>query len=574
MTNPTHDSDDDRLAELSVSWEDSWDHGIELTPEELCADCPHLLQPLRERIAALKEMAWLKQDLGTTQPSELDPPLTGLLASRYRIEGLLGEGGHGRVYRALDEELRRPVAIKLAHDSRNPVDLLNEARRVAQLRHPGLVAVHDVGRHENRLFVVSDLIEGQSLAELLAGGRLPLREAVRISAEVAEALHFAHEQGFVHRDIKPANILLGSDRHPLITDFGIAITQGELGSRSAASIGTLSYMAPEQVAGESQLIDRRTDVYALGVVLFELLTGRSPYQARTPLALREQILFRQPLALRAADAALPAALETICSRCLAKHPADRHEAASTLAAELRSWLTPKDKQRSSTWMMIALALCLLIVGGAVAFQHLPQLNLGSPFVRDGAIHFGGRTRIVTPVVRTLPVTLEAWVRPDAYTGTGCQFVIGSDVPTKYGVGIGICGSVLSAEYLSGMLNSAAAVPPGEWSHIAGVFTETETRLYLNGVLVHSGPGGKSADSSTKFVIGDVGLTNPIAVFHGDMRAIRISSGERYTADFTPSQKFAPDHDALAVYSAKSIDGRTLRDISGQQNDASVEIGAK
>jgi hypothetical protein len=273
--------------------------------------------------------------------------------------------------------------------------------------------------------------------------------------------------------------------------------------------------------------------------------------------------------LRAADPSLPIGLEVICSKAMAKHPGDRFESAEQMANELRLWL--EDSKRRRRWIIWAIvALVVLAAIGLVVAWAMS----GSPFVQDGAIHFDGRTRIVTPVERKLPVTLEAWIRPDDYTGANCQFVIGSDVPTKYGVGFGICGSVLSAEYQGGMINTSTAVPPGKWSHIAGVFTDAESRLYMNGNLIHTGPGGKSDSSVTNFVIGDVGLTNPISVFHGEIRAARISQGERYSGDFTPREKITGDEETLAVYSAESIDGRVVRDLSGKGNDASIEITAK
>lgn len=273
--------------------------------------------------------------------------------------------------------------------------------------------------------------------------------------------------------------------------------------------------------------------------------------------------------LRAADASMPVALEAVCSRAMAKHPADRFETAEAMASDLRGWLD--DSRRKRRWLIRGLAALVVVsvIGAVVAWAIQ-----GSSFVRDGAIHFDGRTRIVTPVERKLPVTLEAWVRPDPYEGTDCQFVIGSDVPKLYGIGVGICGSVFSAEYQGGMINSSAAVPPGEWSHLGGVFTETESRLYLNGKLVHTGTGGKSDGTVTNFVIGDVGLSNPIAKFHGEIRAVRISQGERYTGDFKPSDKITGDQETIAVYSAEGISGRVVRDLSGNGNDASIETTAK
>lgn len=563
----------DRLADLLVKWEEAFDEGKDIPAEELCTDCPHLTAELQTKIDSLKSTSWIKRDPARPLTDRREPDakdITGtVLAERYRLDQLLGKGGHGCVFKAHDLKLRRDVAVKIGLARTSSDLLLDEARRVARLKHPCIVGVHDCGEHEGRMFLVFELVEGKSLGDVIRDKRLSIREAVNLVATVADALNYAHKQGCLHRDIKPENILIDAEGKPLIADFGVACTLEEIQKGRSLSSGTLAYMAPEQIAQETQLLDGRCDVHALGVLLFELLTGRSPFQARTPAALREQILFRPPTLLRAADASLPVGLEAICSRAMAKHPGDRFESAEQMANELRAWLDgSKKKRRLMIWAVIALVV-VAVVGAVIAWAMQ-----GSPFVRDGAIHFDGHMRIVTPLERKLPVTLEAWVRPDPYTGTDCQFVIGSDVPTVYGVGIGICGSVLSAEYQGGMINTSTVVPPEEWSHVAGVFSETETRLYLNGKLVHTGPGGKSDGTVTNFVLGDVGLTNPIAIFHGDVRSVRISQGERYTGDFTPSNKITGDHETLAVYSAEGIDGRTVRDLSGKGNNASIETTAK
>jgi len=195
-----------------------------------------------------------------------------------------------------------------------------------------------------------------------------LTEATHLVAQVADALHYAHEHGFVHRDIKPSNILLDNQGRPLITDFGIAVTTEEVNDRRIPRSGTLPYMAPEQVAGEVQLIGPRTDVYALGVVLFELLTGRVPYQGRTPTAMKEQILFRPPVAPRTIDGKIPPDLEAICLRCLAKHPADRFGSAAELAEALRT--RPKFRVR---WrLMVASVLAVAVIAYMIfAGRFLP-----------------------------------------------------------------------------------------------------------------------------------------------------------------------------------------------------------
>jgi len=531
------DDDKDLLADLLVKWEEAFDEGKDIPAEELCTDCPHLTTELQTKIEGLKATSWVKRD-----PAR---PLTGrreadakdfsgtVLANRYRLDELLGRGGYGQVYKGYDIKLERQVAVKIGHARTSSDLLLDEARRVARLKHSCIVAVHDCGEHDGRMFLVFELIEGKSLADVIRDKKLPVRDAVTLVATVAEGLHYAHQQGCLHRDIKPENILINDEGKPLIADFGVACTLEEIEKGRSVSSGTLAYMSPEQVAGESQLLDGRCDVHALGVLLFELLTGRSPFQARTQAGLREQILFRPPLMLRAADSSLPKELEAICSKAMAKHPADRHESAAVLATELRDWLDESKKRRQTMWIIAAIMVLGLLIAvvvialGSGTSQH-------DDFIQNGIMHFDGRTRIVTEVERTLPCTLEAWIKPDPYTGENCQFVIGSDVPGKYGLGIAICGSMLSVEYISGMSNSTASIPPNRWSHVAAVFSESETRLYVNGKLVEIAPRSKP-EGDTRFVIGNVGENNLISFYRGEVRSARISSGERYSDSFSPTE---------------------------------------
>jgi hypothetical protein len=184
------------------------------------------------------------------------------------------------------------------------------------------------------------------------------------------------------------------------------------------------------------------------------------------------------------------------------------------------------------------------------------------FIQNGIMHFDGRTRIVTEVKRTLPVTVETWVRPNSYTGENCQFVVGSDISGKYGIGLGICGSQLSAERIDGMINSPASVVPGEWSHVCGVFTSSQTRLYLNGKLVATGPGSAEGVPA-KFVIGNVGEDNLLYYYRGQVRSVRISEGEQYSGErFDPPFELVGDESALLVISEPWLDGDSVRTASG------------
>jgi eukaryotic-like serine/threonine-protein kinase len=261
----------------------------------------------------------------------------------YTVLSVLGRGGMGVVYRARQQGLNRLVAIKMvhagAHASLATLDRFRvEAEAVARLKHPNIVQVYDVGQDAGSPYLVLELVEGRNLAERLAGTPQPVTWAATIVETLARAIHAAHEQGVVHRDLTPANVLLTADDIPKITDFGLAklITGGgELRTQTGELLGTPSYMAPEQAACRHRAIGRATDVYALGAILYELLTGRPPLKAESPIETLRQVVSDEPVAPSQLRPRLPRDLETICLKCLRKEPLERYASALDLAEDLR-----------------------------------------------------------------------------------------------------------------------------------------------------------------------------------------------------------------------------------------------
>jgi hypothetical protein len=270
------------------------------------------------------------------------PTLVGdVVAERYEIRALLGRGGMGEVYEAVDRRLDRTVALKvlrpeLARDRRLLARFRREARTSARLAHPGIVAVHDVGEHGGRAFIVMEFVAGRTLARAIdQQGPMAPALAARIGAEAADALAHAHERGIVHRDVSPGNVMVTPGGAVKILDFGIARAARGSSARSGSPTvhGTAAYVAPEQARGEAA--DQRADVYALGAVLYELISGRPPL-ADTTTELTGHAASRTPAPLRGVRPDVPPALEAVVMRCLAEDPTARFVHGGELAAALRT----------------------------------------------------------------------------------------------------------------------------------------------------------------------------------------------------------------------------------------------
>jgi serine/threonine protein kinase len=262
---------------------------------------------------------------------------------RFELVSRLGIGGFGTVWKARDTELDRTVAVKIPRKGqlgRDEVEqFFREARSSAQLRHPNIVPVHEVGRDADTIFIVSDLIRGVSLSDWLSGAAPSAREIAQLMATIAEALHHAHQKGVIHRDLKPSNILLDDVGQPHIMDFGLAKREiGEITMTVDGHVlGTPAYMSPEQAAGEGHWTDRRTDIYSLGVILFRMLTGELPFRGNAQMQIHQR-LTADPPDPRQLNRHLPRDLCTICLKCLERDPNRRFSTAKELADECGRYL--------------------------------------------------------------------------------------------------------------------------------------------------------------------------------------------------------------------------------------------
>ena len=273
---------------------------------------------------------------------------------RYQIQGLLGSGGMGEVYKAIDPMLNRPVALKvlrpeLSGDPERLSRFLHEARAASALNHPNILTIHEVGDHDGSRFLVSELVEGETVRERLERGPLTLREILDIAIQTASALSAAHAASIVHRDIKPDNLMLRPDGYVKVLDFGVATFARTAGTGASADsmatmapavetsagmiVGTIAYMSPEQARGLP--VDGRSDCYSLGVVLYELVTGRAPFSAPTTTDLLVAILEREPPSIRTVARGLPQQLEWIVEKALEKDPNLRYQTIADMRVDLQ-----------------------------------------------------------------------------------------------------------------------------------------------------------------------------------------------------------------------------------------------
>ncbi len=334
---------DDRILDLLVEWDEQRRGGRAPTPEELCPDDPALREVLRERIRRRERLHVAALDTGATVADGSAASPTPVQVDGYDFDGVLGSGGMGIVYKAKQHALGRIVALKMIAGSATGHELDRfraEAESVARLQHPNIVQIYEVGAQTGRPYLALEYVSGGSLAQRLDGTPWPANEAARMVLPLALAVQHAHDMGVVHRDLKPANVLIGSDGTPKVADFGLAkrLDAGDGPTQTGAVLGTPSYMAPEQAAGDNRAVGPASDVYALGAILYELLTGRPPFKGATLFETIDQIRGHNAVPPRVLQPSVPRPLETVCLKCLEKAPNLRYASAAALADDLQRFL--------------------------------------------------------------------------------------------------------------------------------------------------------------------------------------------------------------------------------------------
>jgi serine/threonine-protein kinase len=350
-----------QVTELLLRWQELREEGQFVTAAELCAGCPELAAELQCRMESVDH--W-ERFLGTDDEAEAPDP-TPASFGKFQVIRSLGRGGQAATLLAFDPDLKRHVVLKLFHSARTPEDqkiVLREGQALARLRSPYVAQCYSAERLDGIVYLVVEYVPGPNLAQRLLSSRLSVFQALELIRQLAEGLAAVHACGLLHRDLKPDNIILADDGRPRLVDFGLAVA---LGSDALANVsGTFAYMAPEQARGQAERIDARTDLFGLGAVLYELLTGRPPYRAKERLLLWQAAAAGEVVPVGQRNPRLPGQVQELCMRCLAPDPSGRFASAAELAAAVRG-LERRRRRLRHVWTAFLLLAAVLGVGYAL-----------------------------------------------------------------------------------------------------------------------------------------------------------------------------------------------------------------
>jgi eukaryotic-like serine/threonine-protein kinase len=452
---------EDALLDLLAQWEEGRALGRPPSPEELCPDDELLRQALRRRIAKrqfVHSLLELPQTLSADAASKPAPRMPQIAG--YEILEQIGQGGMGVVFKAVQLRLNRIVALKMIlagarAGAREMERFFKEAQAAAQLAHPNIVQVYEFGEQDECPYLTMEYVAGGSLSQKLKGAPLNPADAARLVEIIARAVQFAHQRGIVHRDLKPENILLASvtssgnhgsssasalhgallDVIPKITDFGVAkrLDLDRSQTQTGAVLGTPNYMAPEQAEGKSYAVGPATDVYSLGAILYELLTGQPPFSGATILETLERVRVSEPIPPADLKGGVPRDLETICLKCLRKEPSERYESAEELADDLARYLSGDEIKARSLGAMDRLAREITFSQHAHFFEHWTPIFYGMapvPVVAQsivialtwGTPYYGPTSVIVVAAIVTLMVLVSLYGPAQLYRGVPTQHV--------------------------------------------------------------------------------------------------------------------------------------------------------
>jgi serine/threonine protein kinase/sugar lactone lactonase YvrE len=428
----------------------------------------------------------------------------------YEIVSLLGAGSMGEVYRAYDPRLRREVALKVltekvAEDFRSEDRFAGEARAASALNHPNIVSIYDIGHWKGVSYIVSELVQGESLSAILDRGPMTPEKVCEIGSQIASGLAAAHARGIVHRDLKPSNIMLTGEGWAKIIDFGLAkqtALPNDDSTRMSMTgtgniVGTLAYMSPEQV--RSRPLDARSDIFSLGVVLYEMASGRRPFEGGDSFKIMQEIVLQEPPSLH-----VPPKLATIIQRCLRKDPAERFQDAGELASALRNrgrvsaaTLTAVTRPlRTASWLVLAAGVIALLIGGGLVFRtaflkpkttETQPASLAPP--AQASIERKAETDVPAPPARTTPIPIEKVEKKPTVTDSDPKV----DVKPKIEVPrLPVIETFAGREWhFSGDGRSALEAPLGR---SYGVTTDSNGNIYQtdlgNNVLVQIDSNGK------------------------------------------------------------------------------------